>query len=138
MSLVPPDNLGQDLEIELIGVLAPHVRERFFVDVGAEKGRFAAAMFASGMRGALNSEPWPQSCCSTKVRTSKPASGSTSSSFIHHAGYSATSAQQAATSTSVDSTCHSERHAFARRNGSVARSSAQSGAACAGESGGMD
>lgn len=53
MSLVPPDNLGQDLEIELIGVLAPHVRERFFVDVGAEKGRFAAAMFASGMRGAL-------------------------------------------------------------------------------------
>lgn len=53
MSALRQDNLGQDLEIELLGVLAAHVRERFFVDIGAEKGRFAAAMFASGMRGAL-------------------------------------------------------------------------------------
>lgn len=49
----PQDFLGQDLEIELIRVLAPHVREKFFVDVGAEKGRFAAALFACGLRGVL-------------------------------------------------------------------------------------
>jgi FkbM family methyltransferase len=48
-----PDFLGQDLEIELIRILAPHARARFFVDVGAEKGRFASAMFGCGMRGAL-------------------------------------------------------------------------------------
>jgi FkbM family methyltransferase len=47
------DYLGQDLEIELIGVVAPLLRERFFLDVGAEKGRFAAAMFSHGLRGAL-------------------------------------------------------------------------------------
>ena len=47
------DYLGQDLEIDLIRTIAPHVRERFFVDIGAEKGRFASAMFGCGMRGTL-------------------------------------------------------------------------------------
>jgi FkbM family methyltransferase len=45
--------LGQDLEIELIRLLADRVRARFFVDIGAEQGRFAEAMFECGMRGAL-------------------------------------------------------------------------------------
>ena len=48
-----PDYLGQDLDVDLITVLAPFVRERFFVDVGAEKGSLASLMFSLGMRGAL-------------------------------------------------------------------------------------
>lgn len=53
------DALGQELEIELIRALARHVRARYFVDVGAEKGLFAQAMFECGLRGALF-EPMPR------------------------------------------------------------------------------
>lgn len=48
-----PDYLGQDLEIGLIKVIAPFVKSRFFLDIGAEKGSFASAMFSLGMRGAM-------------------------------------------------------------------------------------
>jgi FkbM family methyltransferase len=47
------DFLGQDLDVALIRALVPHVRERFFLDVGAEKGSFATVLFDCGMRGAL-------------------------------------------------------------------------------------
>ena len=52
-------HLGQELEIRLIRVLSSHVRHRYFVDVGAERGAFAQAMFESGLRGALF-EPLPR------------------------------------------------------------------------------
>lgn len=63
MTTPPPDYLEQDLEIELICVLAPHVRERFCVDVGAERGRWpprcshaaCAAPFSSPWRGTATS-----------------------------------------------------------------------------------
>ncbi len=51
--------LGQDLEIRLLATLAAFVRERFFVDVGAEKGSFAAALFSFGMQGVMF-EPMPR------------------------------------------------------------------------------
>jgi FkbM family methyltransferase len=50
---VAADYLGQDIEASLIWIVAPFVRERFFVDVGAEKGSFASLLFSLGMRGAL-------------------------------------------------------------------------------------
>jgi FkbM family methyltransferase len=53
------DYLGQGLEIGLIRAVAAHVRARFFVDVGAERGSFAAVLFELGMRGALF-EPMPR------------------------------------------------------------------------------
>lgn len=53
------DVLGQDVEIALIKALAPFVRQPFFVDIGAERGSFAAAMISLGMRGAMF-EPMPR------------------------------------------------------------------------------
>ena len=53
MTQTAPDCLAQDFDMELIRILAPHVQERFFIDVGAERGSFDSAMFLCGMRGAL-------------------------------------------------------------------------------------
>lgn len=50
---------GQETDLEIIGVLLPHVKTRNFVDVGTEKGGFARAILRMGFdRGAL-CEPLP-------------------------------------------------------------------------------
>lgn len=55
-----PDELhGQDTDLWIIGVLFPHVRTRRFVDVGAEKGGFAAALFRMGFERGVLCEPLP-------------------------------------------------------------------------------
>ena len=59
MNAAAPDFLGQELEAALLAALAPFVAERFFVDVGAERGAFAAHLLGLGLRGALF-EPLPR------------------------------------------------------------------------------
>lgn len=54
-----PDLLGQELEMSLIAAVAPFLRSRTFVDVGAERGAVASAMTALGLRGTLF-EPLPR------------------------------------------------------------------------------
>lgn len=51
--------LGQDAEIELIVALAGHLTEKSFVDVGAEKGSIARAMFSCELSGVMF-EPLPK------------------------------------------------------------------------------
>lgn len=53
------DALGQAAEIELMCLLAPFLRAKSFVDVGAEKGAIASALFACGLTGILF-EPLPR------------------------------------------------------------------------------
>ena len=53
MAAPEADYLGQELDIELIRAVMPFVGTPFFVDVGAERGSFASAMFSHGMRGVL-------------------------------------------------------------------------------------
>ena len=53
------DALGQAAEIELMCLLAPCLRAKSFVDVGAEKGAIASALFECGLAGVLF-EPLPR------------------------------------------------------------------------------
>ena len=53
------DALGQSAEIELMCLLAPYLQAKSFVDVGAEKGAIASALFQSGLVGTLF-EPLPR------------------------------------------------------------------------------
>lgn len=53
------DALGQDAEIALIRGLTQHLIARSFVDIGAERGSFAQAMFSCGLSGAMF-EPLPK------------------------------------------------------------------------------
>lgn len=59
MNAAMPDFLGQDLEAALLALLAPFVSQRFFVDVGAERGAFATHLLDLGLRGAMF-EPLPR------------------------------------------------------------------------------
>jgi len=59
MQAAAPDLLGQDLEMSLIGAVAPFLRSRTFVDVGAERGGVASALIGFGLRGVLF-EPLPR------------------------------------------------------------------------------
>ena len=47
------DALGQDAEIALIRGLTHHLIAKSFVDIGAERGSFAQAMFSCGLSGAM-------------------------------------------------------------------------------------
>ena len=53
------DALGQDPEISLIREIARHLVAKTFVDVGAERGTIASAMFACGLSGVMF-EPLPR------------------------------------------------------------------------------
>ena len=53
------NSLGQDAEIAFLRQLAPYLNAKSFVDVGAEKGSIAAAMFACGLSGVMF-EPLPK------------------------------------------------------------------------------
>jgi FkbM family methyltransferase len=53
------DALGQSAEIELMCLLVPLLRAKSFVDVGAEKGAIANALFQCGLTGTLF-EPLPR------------------------------------------------------------------------------
>ncbi len=53
------DALGQSAEIELMCLLVPYLRAKSFVDVGAEKGAIASALFQCGLAGTLF-EPLPR------------------------------------------------------------------------------
>lgn len=53
------DALGQDAEIALIRGLTHHLIAQSFVDIGAERGSFAQAMFSCGLSGAMF-EPLPK------------------------------------------------------------------------------
>lgn len=48
---------GQDTDLWIIGVLFPHLRVRRFIDVGAEKGGFATALFGMGFEHGVLCEP---------------------------------------------------------------------------------
>lgn len=50
---------GQDTDLWIIGVLFPHVQVRRFIDVGAEKGGFATALFGMGFEHGVLCEPLP-------------------------------------------------------------------------------
>lgn len=50
---VVSDALGQSAEIELMCLLVPYLRAKSFVDVGAEKGAIASALFQCGLAGTL-------------------------------------------------------------------------------------
>lgn len=56
---VVSDTLGQSAEIELMRVLVPYLHAKSFVDVGAEKGAIASALFQAGLAGTLF-EPLPR------------------------------------------------------------------------------
>jgi FkbM family methyltransferase len=51
--------LTQDTEIQLLSVCLPHVTQRSFVDVGAERGAFARFLAEQGFRGVCF-EPLPK------------------------------------------------------------------------------
>jgi FkbM family methyltransferase len=53
------DALGQAAEIELMCLLVPFLQAKSFVDVGAEKGAIASALFQCGLMGILF-EPLPR------------------------------------------------------------------------------
>ena len=53
------DALGQSAEIELMCLLVPYLQAKSFVDVGAEKGAIASALFQCGLAGTLF-EPLPR------------------------------------------------------------------------------
>ena len=53
------DALGQDAEIALIRGLTHHLIAKSFVDVGAERGSVAQAMFSCGLSGTMF-EPLPK------------------------------------------------------------------------------
>lgn len=53
------DPLGQQADLRLMELLAPHLRNRNFVDIGAEKGAFAESLFSCGLDGCLF-EPLPK------------------------------------------------------------------------------
>ncbi|MEY3206024.1 MAG: hypothetical protein RLZZ21_2355, partial [Planctomycetota bacterium] len=50
---------GQDTDLWIIGVLFPHLKMRRFIDVGAEKGGFAKALFRMGFERGVLCEPLP-------------------------------------------------------------------------------
>jgi FkbM family methyltransferase len=50
---------GQDTDLWIIGVLFPHLTTRSFIDVGAEKGGFAKALFRMGFERGVLCEPLP-------------------------------------------------------------------------------
>ena len=53
------NSLSQDTEIELINLLVPHLENKNFIDIGAEKGVFALTLLAHEMNGILF-EPMPK------------------------------------------------------------------------------
>lgn len=53
------DPLGQHSDLRLLRLLAPHLRSRCFVDIGAEKGAVAECLFSCGLTGSLF-EPLPK------------------------------------------------------------------------------
>lgn len=53
------NTLGQDAEINFICKLAGHLVTKSFVDIGAEKGSIASAMFSCGLSGVMF-EPLPK------------------------------------------------------------------------------
>lgn len=55
----PAELHGQDTDLWIVGVLLPHVNGRQFIDVGAEKGGFAAELFRMGFEHGVLCEPLP-------------------------------------------------------------------------------
>jgi FkbM family methyltransferase len=53
-----PSKYQQETEAALVAALARHVRQRSFIDVGAEKGSFARPLLEAGFAGTLF-EPFP-------------------------------------------------------------------------------
>jgi FkbM family methyltransferase len=53
------DALGQDAEVNLMRAIAPHLQFNNFVDVGAERGAIAQALFSCSLQGVLF-EPLPR------------------------------------------------------------------------------
>jgi FkbM family methyltransferase len=43
---------GQDSDLQLVAFLRPHLTGQFFIDIGAERGSFAAALLNLGLEGA--------------------------------------------------------------------------------------
>lgn len=58
---------GQDTDLAVILCFKPHLRSGFFIDIGAEKGSFAAGLVAAGMEGVCF-EPLPSHLVALKER----------------------------------------------------------------------
>ncbi len=56
---MPKNYLSQETEIDLIIQLSPYLSNKFFLDIGAEKGEFSQIMLEQGMGGILF-EPLPR------------------------------------------------------------------------------